>query len=435
MHISKLVSAPTGPTLHRTASRPQLDQVDLGSDAAADIIFGTTQKKLASEALSLGARKKLGHVPDKRERLWNLDSGRSVALSADFRTVTATDVNTGDVLWTHQEFPESFGGLRPLRPDKQGRLLALTDAHHRVALLDGESGELTAEIKPPVKGFTTISEFTQRGHLVVGVMPSRPSGSKPLTYLYGYDPEQPDEPLWSVELEKGGLGETAESPDGNFLYVTANNAYTVHAIDLRSGELAWSKKQTYVSDPAVAKDGTVIIRGVGYDPETRLPRWKVPGEHISVPIKDEAENLYFSADGDLHVRTPEGEKKWVRDDTGRRFMHPPVVAENAVYAVSVARRDFSSRHPQQAKLHILDRETGEDLAVSEPLTEEVNRGFFKAGNRVLLGLKNGYVSMELSDTSYQQLADRVSREKEALNIDIGDDFVTVGDFELEIMDY
>ncbi len=435
MQILKLATAYTGPTLHRYASVPQLDQVDLGSDAAADILFGTTQNKLAAEALSMAARKKLGHVPKEKERLWNLASGKSVALSTDFRTVTATDLNTGEKLWTHQEFPDSFGGLRPLRPDKQGKFVALTDAHHRVALLDGETGRVGAEIEPPVKGFTTVSEFTQKGQLVVGVSPSLPSGSKAVTYLYGYDPKRPEEPLWTVELEKGGLGETAESPDGNFLYVTARNDYTVHAIDLRSGELAWSKKQDYVSDPVVAGDGTVIIRGVGYDPQTRLPRWKVPGNHVSVPTKDEDQNLYFSTDGDLHVRTPEGEPKWERADAGRSFMHPPVVTDHAVYAISVARRGYSSREPQQAKIHILDRETGKDLAVSEPMTEEVSRGFFRAGDRVLLGVNNGYVSMELNDTSYRQLTERVAREKEALSIDIGEDFVSVGDFDLEIMDY
>lgn len=433
MQISKLAPGFTGPTPHRTASQPQLDTVDLGGDVAADILFGTAQKRLAAEALSAPARKKLGHVPTTRERLWNLASGKTVALGVDFRTVTATDLNTGEVLWTHKESPQSLGGLRPLRPDCEGKYLALTDGHSRVALLNGENGEVSAEIAPPIGGYITISEFTKKGHLVVGVKPTPRGGSRPVTHLMGYDPKKPEEPLWRVKLAEGGLGETAESPNGELLYVTAANAYTVHAIDTGSGELVWSKKSNFVTDPAVAKDGTVIVRGVGYDPETRAPRWKVKGEHISVPLKDDNENLYFSVDGNLHARTPEGRKKWERNDPGRRFMHPPVVANNVIYSVSESRRDPHSWDPQRARLHIIDRETGQDLAVSETLNHEVSRGFFRAGHRVILSVPGGYVSVGMDEVSYEQLADRVAREKEALSIDIGDEYVTVGDFELEVM--
>ncbi len=169
------------------------DRITLDPELVAELLMGETQKQLAREALARMGQETLAHIPEKGETLWQHGSGCNLALEVFFRKVSARCLDTGETLWTHEERPDLFGGLRPLGPEPGGSRLALTDGHQGVTVLDGLSGEVTRTITPPKKGYLTHSKFTRQGQLIVGVTPSVPSGTKPRTTIYGYDPEQPEE--------------------------------------------------------------------------------------------------------------------------------------------------------------------------------------------------------------------------------------------------
>ncbi|MGE0492464.1 MAG: PQQ-binding-like beta-propeller repeat protein [Vulcanimicrobiota bacterium] len=409
------------PPLRRAATS---DQPSLTIEQATDVLLGGAYRNAAQQALSQISRAQLPHVPKEGERLWTLADGRTLALRTDFRTVTATDLETGKELWAHHEFPESLGGLRPLRPDRGGKTLALTDAHHGVALIDGATGRVKSRIEPPLKGFITASEFTKEGLLLVGVQPSLPSGSKPLTRIFAY-PEGASEPAWSLDLERSGINNAVPSPDGKRLYFSAHNEFKMHALDLEKGEIVWSKPLAHHSDPAVARDGSVILEGVAYDPETHQPRWKVEGEFASTPIEDAQGQLYFGVGGQLQCRREDGAVLWSTHASGKKWRFPPVIKDDAVFAMSAS--------DQGTQLHVLNRLTGEELAVSEPLGD-VSRGFFQAGDRVYLGLKQGYASMDLPTYTLAALASQAAEKNRPAEIVIGEDKLSVGGFELDILD-
>ncbi|MCA9794493.1 MAG: PQQ-binding-like beta-propeller repeat protein [Candidatus Eremiobacteraeota bacterium] len=419
MHIAQVK---TGfPPLRRAATS---DQPSLTTEQATDVLLGGAYRNAAQQALSQISRAASPHIPKAGERLWTLADGRNIALRTDFRSVTATDLDTGKQLWTHHEFPESFGGLRPLRPDRAGKTLALTDAHHGVALIDGATGRVKSRIEPPLKGFITASEFTKEGLLLVGVQPSLPSGSKPLTRIFAY-PEGATQPAWSLDLERSGIDNAAPSPDGKKLYFSAHNDFKMHALDLESGQIVWSKPVAHHCDPAVARDGSVILEGVAYDPETHQQRWKVEGDFVSTPIEDAQGQLYFGVGGELQCRRGDGGQLWSTRGSGKKWRFPPVIKDDAVFAMSSSDRG--------TQLHVLNRLTGEELAVSEPLGD-VNRGFFQAGDRVYLGLKQGYVSMDLPTYSLAALASQAADKNRPAEIVVGEDRLSVGGFELDILD-
>jgi outer membrane protein assembly factor BamB len=222
-------------------------------------------------------------------------------------TVVCLDLSTGKTLWKTAAPGEPMGRGSSSTPSVAGgKVFALGSVNANA--LDAETGKLLWSVPLPQKGPGSSPSATKEAVVINA------------RHLYALDAATGRE-LWKVEKAGGGNSSPVVWSTGDRTFAVCHGRATLDAVDLKTGQVAWSVPGGGDSTPAIRGDllavqtrkpepGLVVYR---IKPESATQLWLAPFDARRTQSSPIVDNGYvFLADDDVQLcfDATNGSQRW-----------------------------------------------------------------------------------------------------------------------------